>query len=226
MFRTLRSPLSFSRASATSPSASLRGSPSGTVHLASAVYYYHILLLLREWHIFSCASPSSYSTLLNRYAFAFGTTYHEQDSGEETTSTQWFIGSGGYFLQNVNPCAYPFFFFHFTLAAVAAAIACSAMGGRAKVSAYIAYTFFIMAWVYPTVAHWTWSTTAWLAQGSIDDQNRGVGYFDYAGSGVRSLAHPLLPRRSLTSLSLSLSPGCPRYWWSRRSDWGQNVGRT
>jgi len=118
------------------------------------------------------------------YAFAYGTTYYDTDPGSRTTSTQWFIGNSGYFLQNVNPCVWPTFFFQFTLAAVATTIATSSLSNRASIKAYLLYAAFIAAWVYPVVVHWTWSTNAWLAQGTIKDVNNGVGYFDYAGSGV------------------------------------------
>lgn len=118
------------------------------------------------------------------WAWAYGTTYYDQDHEEPTTSTQWFIGDGGYFLQNVNPCYYPLWFYQWTFAATAATIVSGAMSGRTKLQAYLLFTVFMTAWVYPTIVHWTWSTRAWLRQGSIDDSNAGTGYYDYAGSGV------------------------------------------
>ena len=39
------------------------------------------------------------------WAFAYGEILGESPDSP-TTSTQWFIGSSGYFMQNVNPCMY------------------------------------------------------------------------------------------------------------------------
>ena len=39
------------------------------------------------------------------YAFAYGNSYQAQeDPDSPTKSYQWFIGDGGYFLQNVRSC--------------------------------------------------------------------------------------------------------------------------
>lgn len=44
-----------------------------------------------------------------------------------------------------------------------------------QLSAYMAYTFVMVCWVYPTVVHWVWGPDPWLTN---------EGYRDFAGSGV------------------------------------------
>ena len=88
---------------------------------------------------------------------------------------EWFIGDGGYFLQNVNPCEYPMWFYQFTLAAATAAIVSGGVAGRTQLTAYVASTVFMLSWVYPTIAHWVWSSTPWLAHGSSGDGNADIG---------------------------------------------------
>jgi hypothetical protein len=101
------------------------------------------------------------------------------------SSTEWFIGDGGYFLQNVNPCEYPMWFYQFTFAATTVAIVSGGIAGRTQFTAYVASTVFMLSWVYPTIAHWVWSSTPWLAHGSSGDGNADIGY-------ARPLATPTL----------------------------------
>jgi Amt family ammonium transporter len=88
-------------------------------------------------------------------------------------------------MQNLNPCRYPEWFYQWTFAATTATIVSGAMAGRTQLVAYLVYTLWLVSFVYPTIVHWTWSGTAWLAQGGIDNLDAGIGYFDYAGSGER-----------------------------------------
>jgi len=55
-----------------------------------------------------------------------------------------------------------------------------AMAGRTQLVAFSAYCFFMVAFVYPVVVHWVWSSDAWLTKGD----NENEGYRDFAGSGV------------------------------------------
>jgi Amt family ammonium transporter len=85
--------------------------------------------------------------------------------------------------------SWPFTFFVFQLvfAATAATIVSGAMAERTKFSAYLIYSIFISAIVYPISGGWAWNslfgdynggTSGWL-------ENLGSGaYIDYAGSGV------------------------------------------
>lgn len=54
-------------------------------------------------------------------------------------------------------------------------------------AAYLGYSFFISAFVYPVVVHWVWSPIGWLSKfRSLYDLDLlwGSGMIDYAGSGV------------------------------------------
>lgn len=65
-------------------------------------------------------------------------------------------------------------FFQVVFAATAATIVSGAVAERIKFSAYLIYTVFISALVYPVVGHWIWGG-GWLYQ---------IGFHDYAGSTV------------------------------------------
>merc|ERR1712161_89731 len=57
---------------------------------------------------------------------------------------------------------------------------------RCKMSAYLCYSFFLTAFVYPVVVHSIWSSDGFLIAFGDDDAVlfRGVGMIDFAGSGV------------------------------------------
>ena len=90
-----------------------------------------------------------------------------------------FIGLEGFFLgqfaekftdgQLVN------WFFQMVFAGTAATIIAGAMAERTKINAYFAYSFIVGALIYPIFGHWAWSDYGWLV---------GMGFSDYAGSGV------------------------------------------
>ncbi|MCP5003600.1 MAG: ammonium transporter [Planctomycetes bacterium] len=66
------------------------------------------------------------------------------------------------------------FFFHMKFAMVAASIISGAIAERMKYSAFIIFSFLMVAFVYPVVGHWVWGN-GWLA---------AKGMFDFAGSTV------------------------------------------
>ena len=66
------------------------------------------------------------------------------------------------------------FFFHMKFAMVAASIISGAVAERIKYSAFIIFSFLMVAFVYPVVGHWVWAN-GWLA---------AKGMFDFAGSTV------------------------------------------
>lgn len=73
------------------------------------------------------------------------------------------------------------FLFQMVFMATAATIPTGAMTERLKWSAFCVYGLFISIVVYPVFGNWAWGG-GWLAQlGSI---GLGVGYVDFAGSGV------------------------------------------
>ena len=82
-----------------------------------------------------------------------------------------FIGLTGWFLTSGD---YVGWIFQMVFAATAATIVAGAMAERTKLQAYLAYSFFVSALIYPIYGHWVWGG-GWLAD---------MGALDYAGSGV------------------------------------------
>jgi Amt family ammonium transporter len=76
-------------------------------------------------------------------------------------------------------------FFQWAFAATATTIPAGAVAERFNFNAYLGYSFFISAWVYPIVVHWAWSQYGWLGYGRWQLNHLfGSGYIDFAGSGV------------------------------------------
>ncbi len=100
------------------------------------------------------------------YAFMFG----EGNS---------FIGFKGFGMSAPdNPSGVPvmaFWLFQAAFCGAAATIVAGAMAERMRFPAYMIYTFFISALVYPIIGHWVWSGGGWLAK---------MGFGDFAGSTV------------------------------------------
>ena len=86
-----------------------------------------------------------------------------------------FIGLEGFFLANFADGDLVGWFFQMVFAGTAATIIAGAMAERTKINAYFAYSFIVGALIYPIYGHWAWSDFGWLA---------GMGFADYAGSGV------------------------------------------
>ena len=73
-------------------------------------------------------------------------------------------------------------FFQFTFAATSATIVSGAVAERAQLPAYLFAASLITGIVYPTVAHWVWSSEGWL---SVHNPSAVLGgMVDFAGSGV------------------------------------------
>jgi Amt family ammonium transporter len=66
------------------------------------------------------------------------------------------------------------FFFQLVFAGTAATIVSGAVAERIKFGAFFAFSFLIVAFIYPVVGHWIWGG-GWLA---------ALGMFDFAGSTV------------------------------------------
>jgi Amt family ammonium transporter len=66
------------------------------------------------------------------------------------------------------------FFFQLVFAGTAATIVSGAVAERIKYASFIAFSFVLVAFVYPIVGHWIWGG-GWLAE---------LGFWDFAGSTV------------------------------------------
>jgi Amt family ammonium transporter len=91
------------------------------------------------------------------------------------------FGTDGFFLSGADPSTseglwqYTFWIFQAVFAATAATIVSGAMAERTKFKAYLAYSVFITALIYPVVGHWIWGG-GWLGS--------KLGFIDFAGSTV------------------------------------------
>ena len=109
------------------------------------------------------------------YAFAFGGTFDENN-----TSTT-FIGTSNFFLMGVESDS--FWLFQFAFCATSATIVAGTLAERCQMTAYLAYSIMLAAFVYPVVVHSIWSQAGFL---SALNANRlwGSGMVDFAGSCV------------------------------------------
>jgi len=89
-----------------------------------------------------------------------------------------FIGLSGFGLVGAKSGAdvhlWAFWLFQAAFCGAAATIVAGGMAERMKFSAYLIYTVFISALVYPIIGHWIWGG-GWLSQ---------MGFADFAGSTV------------------------------------------
>ena len=96
------------------------------------------------------------------------------------TSAFGLFGKTGFFLGAADPSTtdglwqFAYWMFQVVFAATAATIVSGAMAERTKFPAYLFYSFFICALIYPIVGHWIWGG-GWLS---------GKGMIDFAGSTV------------------------------------------
>ncbi len=110
---------------------------------------------------------------LGFYTIGFGVAY---EAGS-------FIGTSGdrFFLNKYDN--YIDFFFQFTFAATAATIVAGTIAERCKMVAYLCYSVFLTAFVYPVVVHAIWNSAGFLSA-FAGDPLQGIGMIDFAGSGV------------------------------------------
>lgn len=99
-----------------------------------------------------------------------------------TTGREYFLND---FSENEGK-EYIAFFFQFTFAATAATIVAGTVAERCKMCAYICYSLFLTAFVYPAVVHAIWNENGFLTAMTPDDVEPlfGIGMIDFAGSGV------------------------------------------
>lgn len=109
------------------------------------------------------------------YTLGFGLSY----GGEGT-----FIGDTSFALKGFSSGPeYIGFFFQFAFAATAATIVAGTVAERCKMAAYLCYSLFLTAFVYPIVVRSIWSTYGFISAFAAEPLF-GVGNIDFAGSGV------------------------------------------
>ncbi len=96
------------------------------------------------------------------------------------TTALGLFGTDGFFLSAANPSSgeglwqFAYWIFQVVFAATAATIVSGAVAERTKFPAYLIYSVFICALIYPIVGHWIWGG-GWLS---------AKGMVDFAGSTV------------------------------------------
>jgi len=95
-----------------------------------------------------------------------------------------FIGSGLVAMNGMDEAGDLIgWFFQFAFAATAATIVAGSVAERCKMQAYIFYSLFLTAFVYPVVVYAIWGSSGILTAFN-EDPFLGVGMVDFAGSGV------------------------------------------
>lgn len=107
------------------------------------------------------------------YAFAYG----GDNEGGPTT----FIGNTNFFLMN-DDIGFESWFFQFAFACALSSIVAGTIAERTQMRAYLCYSFFLVGFVYPVVAHAFWSPNGFLST-AAKDPLFGAGVVDLAGSG-------------------------------------------
>lgn len=94
------------------------------------------------------------------------------------------FGHTGFFLTGVAYAApvFTYFLFQMVFMDTAATIPTGAMAERWKFSAFVVFSIFIGAVIYPVYANWTWGG-GWLSQLGVN-LGLGHGHVDFAGSSV------------------------------------------
>lgn len=114
------------------------------------------------------------------YGVAYGT--------DKDGSASSFIGAGDFSLAKGDKATgftdWSTFLFQWAFSAAAATIVSGSVAERTAFQAYLGYSFFLTAFVYPTVTHWVWDTHGWLSAFKTENKLFDVGMIDFAGSGV------------------------------------------
>jgi Amt family ammonium transporter len=119
------------------------------------------------------------------YLVGWGLAYGDVTQGNP------FIGTSAFALTNWADSTTPSgakgrwaeWFFQWAFAATATTIPAGSVAERFNFHAYLAYSAFVAAWVYPVVAHWVWAPKGWLSAFNAAPLF-GSGMIDFAGSAV------------------------------------------
>jgi len=124
------------------------------------------------------ACVGAFAWFLFGYGFAFGKT--------EGTKPNSFIGSGNFAMKGLaDEGAFATYLFQWAFSAAAATIVSGSVAERTKFEAYLGYSFFLTAFVYPVVVHWGWSGEGWLGPWRTNGPRMfNTGMLDFAGSGI------------------------------------------
>lgn len=115
------------------------------------------------------------------FLFGYGFAYGIGKDGANP-----FIGNNDFALDwnNSAPRDWNLFLFQWAFAAATATIVSGSVAERCSFQAYIMYSMFLTAFVYPVVCHWVWSPEGWLSAFNTDNLVLDSGMLDFAGSGV------------------------------------------
>ncbi|GKY98309.1 ammonium transmembrane transporter [Mayamaea pseudoterrestris] len=118
----------------------------------------------------ACAAGVSFFSI--GFAFAFG--------GDDPENGFTFVGTQNFFM--MGDIDYGFWFYEFAFSAACVTIIAGTLAERSRMSAYVAYSLFMTAFVYPIVAHSIWSANGFLSA-FAGNPLLGIGCIDFAGSG-------------------------------------------
>eukprot|EP00963_Diacronema_lutheri_P000386 scaffold24_cov341-Pavlova_lutheri.AAC.75 len=123
----------------------------------------------------ACAGALAY--YVTGWAFAYG------------DSANSFIGHSNFALAGIDKTGdfdWSLYLFQWAFAAATATIVSGSVAERTQFGAYLGYSIFLTAFVYPVISHWGWSDEGWLSafRGDYGDLLFNCGYIDFAGSGI------------------------------------------
>ena len=114
------------------------------------------------------------------FAVGYGIAYGTDAGSLLGTDTFFLNGAELGFSADGGLSTFTDFFFQVVFAATAVTIASGAMAERTKMSAYLVFSFFMTALIYPVVVHAFWSGEGIIADLAIGDARFG----DFAGSTI------------------------------------------